>query len=235
MTRPSTIAIDGPASSGKTTLAVELARQLDYFYFDTGVMYRAVTLAALERGIDVHNVGEMEALARELEIGVLPPTISDGRSCTVLIEGRDVTWALRSRAVDERVSTPSKYPGVRDALTRKQREIGQQGRIVMVGRDIGTVVLPDADLKIYLVASVEARARRRWLEMQAKGRSDSYEDILRAMRTRDALDSGRDIAPLKPAPDAVVYDTTHVSIEDVLEHFMTLIAGMNGNENRREG
>jgi cytidylate kinase len=197
-------------------------------------MYRAVTLAALDRGIDVHDIGQMETLARELEIRVLPPTVADGRSCTVLIEGLDVTWALRSRDVDERVSIPSKYPGVREALTRKQREIAQQGRIVMVGRDIGTVVLPDADLKIYLVASVEARARRRWLEMQAKGRDDSYEDILAAMRKRDALDSGRNIAPLKPAPDAIVYDTTHVSIKDVLEHFMTLIAGLNGNEHGRE-
>lgn len=225
MSMPSTIAIDGPASSGKTTLASQLATQLDYFYLDTGVMYRAVTLAAIKHNIDVDNKDKVVQLAQTMHLDVIPPTTDDGRSCTVLIEGEDVTWKLRSAKVEKFVSIVSAYPGVRDAMTKKQREIGQRGRVVMAGRDIGTVVLPDADLKIYLTASVEARAKRRWEECQGSGRSDSYEAILAAMKQRDKLDAQRVIAPMKPADDAIIYDTTHLSAAEVLAHFVKLITG----------
>jgi cytidylate kinase len=223
MSKPSTIAIDGPAASGKTTLACKLAEHLGYLYFDTGVMYRAVTLAALEGGIDIRDEAAVVALAEGLVIDVTPPTVDDGRHSTVYLDGRDVTWELRSAEVDANVSIPSAYRGVRTAMTRQQRHIGARGRVVMVGRDIGTVVLPDADLKIYLVASAEARAHRRWKEYRANGRDDSYGDILAAMRERDKIDSGRAVAPLKAAEDAIVYDTTQLSAQAVFEHFVQLI------------
>jgi cytidylate kinase len=223
MSLPSTIAIDGPAASGKTTLARALARRLGYLYFDTGVMYRAVTLAALERGIDILDEAAVVALADKVEIDVKPPTADDGRPYTVYLDGKDVTWELRSAEVDANVSIPSAYAGVREALTRQQRRIGERGRVVMAGRDIGTVVLPGADLKIYLDASHEERARRRWRECQANGRDDAYEDILASMRKRDELDSQRAVAPLKPAEDAIVYDTTDVDAQGVMAHFLRLL------------
>jgi cytidylate kinase len=223
MSLPSTIAIDGPAASGKTTLARALARRLGYLYFDTGVMYRAVTLAALERGIDIHDEAAVVALAEKVEIDVKPPTVDDGRPYTVCLDGKDVTWELRSAEVDANVSIPSAYAGVREALTRQQRRIGERGQVVMAGRDIGTVVLPGADLKIYLDASHEERAHRRWRECQANGRDDAYKDILASMRKRDELDSQRAVAPLKAAEDAIVYDTTDVDAEGVMAYFLRLL------------
>jgi cytidylate kinase len=223
MSLPSTIAIDGPAASGKTTLARALARRLGYLYFDTGVMYRAVTLAALERGIDIHDEAAVVALAEKVEIDVKPPTVDDGRPYTVCLDGKDVTLELRSAEVDANVSIPSAYADVREALTRQQRRIGERGQVVMAGRDIGTVVLPGADLKIYLDASHEERAQRRWRECQANGRDDAYGDILASMRKRDELDSQRAVAPLKPAEDAIVYDTTDVDAEGVMAYFLRLL------------
>jgi cytidylate kinase len=216
MKQPLTIAIDGPSASGKSTLAHTLAEKLGYLYFDTGVMYRAVTLAALRRGMNLADEAAVVRLAETIDIDVVPPTVDDGCDCTVLVDSEDVTLQLRSTEVDAGVSIPSAYAGVRQAMTRQQRRIGERGRVVMAGRDIGTVVLPDADLKIYLDASAEARARRRWLEYQARGRSDSYEDILAAMRRRDEIDSQRAVAPLRAAEDALVLDTTQMGVEAVL-------------------
>ena len=223
--RPSTIAIDGPAASGKSTVAELLAHRLGYLYFDTGVMYRAVTWAALLRGIPIEDEPAVTLLAEQLRIDVTPPTADDGRQYTVLADGVDVTWAIRTPEVDANVSPVSAYPGVRRALVAQQRRVAAGGRVVMVGRDIGTVVLPDADFKRYLDASVEERARRRWREVRARGEEADYEGVLVSMRRRDKIDSNREVAPLCVAEDAVVVDTTDLSIEEVLAEVERLVEG----------
>jgi len=210
------IAIDGPAASGKSTIGELLARRLGYLYFDTGVMYRAVTWAALDRGIPIEDEAAVAALAGELRIDVTPPTADDGRQYTVLADGVDITWEIRTPAVNGNVSQVSAYPGVRREMVRQQRRVAECGSVVMVGRDIGTVVLPDADLKIYLDASVEERARRRWQEEMARGEESRYEAVLASMRRRDEIDSSREASPLRAAEDAVVLDTTDLSIEQVI-------------------
>ena len=220
--RAKMIAIDGPAASGKSTLAKNLASALGYLYFDTGVMYRAVTLAALKSDTPVEDESAVSAIANELDLDVLPPSSDDGRQCDVLMDGEDVTWEIRSPAVDENVSQVSMYPGVREAMTRRQREIGLRGSVVMVGRDIGTVVLPEAELKIYLDASVEARANRRYEESLGRGNSVNVDVILAGMRERDRLDSTRALAPLRPAEDAVIIDSTELSVHEVLEKVLKL-------------
>lgn len=235
MSRISTIAIDGTAGSGKTTLALRLAEQLGYLYFDTGLMYRAVTLSALRQGIDLADEQAVARLAEQIDIDVASPTEDDGRTCTVYLDGADVTWALREAEIDASVSIPSAYPGVRQAMTEQQRRIARRGQVVMVGRDIGTVVLPDADLKIYLDASVEARARRRWNDYQANGQHESYEEVLASMRARDELDSQRAVAPLRPADDAVVIDTTQTEADDVLRMALDLIASREGSAAAADG
>ncbi len=216
------IAIDGPAASGKSTLAENLASALDYLFFDTGVMYRAVTLAALKSDTPVKDEVAVTAIANELDLDVLSPSTDDGRQCDVLMDGEDVTWEIRSPAVDKNVSQVSMYPGVREAMTKRQREIGLRGAVVMVGRDIGTVVLPEAELKIYLEASVEARAKRRYEESLQRGNPVEYDVILEGMRERDRLDSTRTLAPLKPADDAIILDSTKLSIDEVLEKALAL-------------
>ena len=223
--KPSTIAIDGPAASGKSTVAELLAHRLGYLYFDTGVMYRAVTWAALLRGIPIEDEPAVTLLAEQLRIDVTPPTADDGRQYTVLADGVDVTWAIRTPEVDANVSPVSAYPGVRRALVAQQRRVAAGGRVVMVGRDIGTVVLPDADFKLYLDASVEERARRRWREVRARGEEADYEGVLVSMRRRDRVDSNREVAPLCVAEDAVVVDTTDLSIEEVLAEVERLVEG----------
>ncbi len=227
MSKPLTIAIDGPAASGKSTLARRLARALGYLYFDTGVLYRAVTWAALQRGLAPDDPAAMTHLARSLRIEVRPPSRDDGRSNDVWVEGQDVTWAVRAPEVDRWVSVVAAHPGVREALKAVQRRIGRQGRVVMVGRDIGTVIMPDADLKIYLDASVEERARRRYLEAQGRGETVSYARILEDLRARDRLDASRAVAPLRPAPDAVVLQSDGLTPEQVFERVMALVRQRN--------
>jgi cytidylate kinase len=219
----STIAIDGPAASGKSTVGELLARRLGYLYFDTGVMYRAVTWAVLDRGIPIKDEAAVVALAGKLHIDVSPPTADDGRQYTVLADGVDITWEIRTPAVNADVSPISAYPGVRREMVRQQRRVAQGGRVVMVGRDIGTVVLPDADLKVYLDASVEERARRRWEEERARGENSDYDAVLASMRRRDQIDSNREASPLRAAEDAVVLDTTALDIEGVMVEVMRLI------------
>jgi cytidylate kinase len=225
------IAIDGPAASGKSTVAERIAARMGYLYFDTGVMYRAATLAALRLKVQIEDEAKITALVSEIGIDVQPPTIRDGRAYSVFLNGEDVTWAIRSPEVDANVSQVSMYKGVREKLARRQREIGLRGNVVMVGRDIGTVVLPEADLKIYLDASVEERARRRYEERIERGQEADYQEILEAMRERDRLDSTRDLAPLKVAKDAIVIDTTMMSIDGVVEHILDLfLRGAEGGE-----
>lgn len=223
MSKPSTIAIDGSAASGKSTLGARLAQRLGYLYFDTGVMYRAVTWATLDRKIDPENVEAVSELAEKLLIEVKSIGPKDGRLYTVLADGQDITWQIRSPAVEAYVSLVSSYPRVRAALTAQQRRIAAAGSIVMVGRDIGTVVLPEADLKIFMHASAEERARRRYYEILAQGKSANFEEILEAMRERDKQDREKPISPMVPAPDAVIIETDNLSLEAVLVRLEQLI------------
>ena len=219
----SMIAIDGPAASGKSTVAMILAEKLGFLYFDTGVMYRAATLAALQHDVAITDEERVTELVNKIDIDVRPPSSDDGRQYDVLLEGEDVTWDLRTRDVEAHVSLVSSYGGVRSALTAKQREIGMRGRVVMVGRDIGTIVLPDADLKIYLDATVEERAQRRHAELVARGTERSYEAVLGEMKRRDEIDSTREIAPLTAADDAVRIDSTAMSIDEVVDNVLALM------------
>jgi len=172
---PSIIAIDGPAASGKSTLGYLLARRLGYVFFDTGVMYRAVSLAALEHGVSIDDPVSLTELAERVTIDVTEPTMDDGRFNTVLLDGRDATWDIRTPAVEAIVSPVSAVPGVRRALIEQQRRIGRRGRVIMIGRDIGTVVLPGADLKLFIDASLEVRARRRHAELLERGEHVTFE------------------------------------------------------------
>jgi len=221
---PKVIAIDGPAASGKTTVGTRLASELGYLCLDTGVMYRAVTLAALQAGIRICDEVNITNLAEHIQIDVKPASIEDGRAFDVLVDGKDVTWDIRLPEVNQYVSPVSAYAGVRAAMTLQQRRIGEQGNIVMLGRDIGTVVLPDADMKIYLDASVEERARRRYLEEINRGNQVTFKDILESLKRRDQIDSTRDIAPLKVADDAVVIDTENLCIEEVVHKIKEVLA-----------
>jgi cytidylate kinase len=230
MSSVSIVAIDGPAASGKSTLGRLLAQELGYLYFDTGAMYRAVTLAALNAGLDPHDEARVTELAHSVSIDVRPPSVQDDRMCDVLLEGEDVTWEIRSIEVEAQVSLVSAYPGVRAAMGRRQREIGLRGHVVMVGRDIGTVILPEADVKIYLVATVEERSRRRHEEERSRGIQSDYGDVLAAMRARDQLDSSREYAPLRPAPDAVMLDSTCLTVDQMLGRALEIVAE---NERKR--
>lgn len=217
MPLPSIIAIDGPAASGKSTLGFRLAEVLGYLYFDTGLMYRAVTWLALNRGIDVNDELAVTRLAEDVPIEVTAPSLEDGRACDVVVDGHDITWEIRKPEVDANVSVVSAYSGVRKALTAQQRRIGMRGRVVMVGRDIGTVVLPEADLKIYLDASPEERANRRHKEILERGGRANYAEVLGKVIDRDRIDSTRAIAPLKPAADAVILDSDALDADEVFE------------------
>ncbi len=217
------IAIDGTSASGKTTLARRLAAHLGYLNFDTGVMYRALTLASLRQGVPSNDAEGLASLARNITIDVTSPTVADGRPCTVLLDGEDVTWAIRSPEVDANVSPVSIHGGVRAALTEKQRRIGLRGGVVMAGRDIGTVVLPEADLKVFTNATLEERARRRMAELTLLGETVQPEDVKRSLAERDRIDSERRVAPLRAAHDAIVIDTTHLSADEVFEQVMRLV------------
>jgi cytidylate kinase len=247
MSLPSTITIDGPAASGKSTIGALLAQELGYVYFDTGVMYRAVTWAALQRGIPIEDEAAITELSEVLHIEVTRPTQEDGRQYTVYADGEDVTWDLRRPEVNQHVSPVSAYPGVRASLVAQQRRIALQGAIVMVGRDIGTVVLPEAACKIYLDAVVDERAWRRYAEVVRRRRGTAtvprtadaspspelardvhdseYAAILEALARRDRIDSSREVAPLRPAQDAIIVDTTDMTIAQVLDRVLDLVRG----------
>ena len=221
---PSIIAIDGPAASGKSTIGKRLADELGYLCFDTGVMYRAITWIALRGGIDVSDEFLITRLAEETFVDVRPASQPD-RACDVIVGVTDITWETRRPEVDANVSVVSAYAGVRRALSQQQRRIGQRGRVVMVGRDIGTVVLPEADLKIYLDASAEERARRRFDEIVARGGKAEYNEILSKVRERDRIDSTRAVAPLRPAEDAVILDSDKMNADEVFARVKELCNG----------
>ena len=228
--KPLVIAIDGPAASGKSTLAELIAAELGFFFFDTGVMYRAATLAALRTLGNVDDEDAVTSLTEECGIDVRPASGEDGRGMDVLLNGEDVTWQIRTPEVEQHVSKVSAYPGVRKALTDQQRQIGLRGNMVMAGRDIGTVVFPDARFKIYLDASAEERARRRYREVEIRGGKESYEKILNSIIRRDRIDSTRKHAPLKIAADALVINTDGKTVEEVLALSLEYITGLQKNQ-----
>lgn len=217
------IAIDGPAGAGKSTVAKKLAGLLGYDYIDTGAMYRAVALAALSAGIPGDDEEALTRLAESLTIEQV--WRQDGTTLKVFLNGRDVTREIRTPEVSRFVSVIAQVPGVRQQLTAKQRAMAASGRVVMEGRDIGTVVLPDAEKKFFLTASVEERARRRFLEITGQGYDATLEEQIREIAARDARDESRAVAPLMPAPDAVVIDTTGKSPDQVVAEMAALVRG----------
>lgn len=221
-TPPSIISLDGPAASGKSTVGRRLADALGYLFFDTGVMYRAVTWIALNHDMDLNDEAAITQMAESAEIDIRPPSQNDGRACDIVVNDKDITWDVRSGDVEASVSLVSAYAGVRTALSGQQRRIGLRGKVVMVGRDIGTVVLPEADLKVYMDASAEERARRRVKDITARGEQANYDEILKKMIERDRLDSTRAVAPLRPADDALVLDTDKLSEEEVFSKILEM-------------
>ncbi len=221
-TPPSIIALDGPAASGKSTVGLRLADALGYLFFDTGVMYRAVTWIALNHDMDLHDEAAISQMAETAEIDIRPPSQNDGRACDIVVADKDITWDVRSGDVEASVSLVAAYAGVRTALSGQQRRIGLRGKVVMVGRDIGTVVLPEADLKVYMDASAEERARRRVKDITSRGEPANYDEILKKMIERDRLDSTRAVAPLRPADDALVLDTDRLSEEEVFAKILEM-------------
>jgi CMP/dCMP kinase len=220
---PPAIAIDGPAASGKTTVGKMLAEALGYLLLDTGSMYRAATLAALMKGVDPTDEAAVAAIAHQLNLSIQAGSGErDGRLYTVLLDGHDVTWELRTPAVDANVSQVSAYAEVRRVLVQQQREIARRHPVVMVGRDIGTVVLPDAELKLYISASAEERAGRRYRERQSQGMASDYDDILADVIRRDQFDGSRLHSPMRPAADAILIDSTGRSPEAILEAILAL-------------
>ena len=219
-----TISIDGPAGAGKSTIGALVAERLGYLFLDTGAMYRAVALAALRRGVDPDDAERLGTLAREVKIAIGPPTVRDGRAYTVLLDGNDVTWTIRGADVDRVVSQVARVPAVRDTMVAQQRALAERGRVVMVGRDIGTVVLPHAGLKIFLTASAAERAKRREEELRARGQVRPRQELLNEILRRDRLDSERKVAPLRAAEDAVVVQTDGLSVGQALEKVLAIVA-----------
>ncbi|MBO9307282.1 MAG: (d)CMP kinase [Thermomicrobium sp.] len=217
------VAIDGPAGSGKSTVGAEVAKRLGALYFDTGVVYRVLALLALERGIAPDDADRLAQLAQNLSIRVGPPSVQDGRLYDVWLDGRDVTWAIRTPEIDRLASLVSAHPPVRRALLRLQRELARNGRVVIAGRDIGTVVMPEAPVKIWLHASLEERARRRQRDLARRGIVRSPEEIVAELADRDRRDATRAIAPMRPAEDAVIIDTDDRTIEEVVETVLAVV------------
>lgn len=237
--KPAIIAIDGPAASGKSTVGHRVAEVCDFLFFDTGVMYRAVTWAALSRDVDVHDEASVGALVETIVIEPRSPAANetDGRQITVLVDGEDVSWQIRLPQVDQNVSSVSAHPRVRRALSVQQRRIGlyygsgAAGKpgIVMVGRDIGTVVLPEAPLKVFMDASAEERARRRHRELLSRGKEEPFDQVLADIVRRDRIDSERAVSPLCAAADAVVIDTSRLTPEQVVENVIELARRVTGD------
>ena len=214
------IAIDGPSGAGKSTLAKRLAKELGYIYVDTGAMYRSIGLYALRRGVDPKNADAVQALLPGIELGI---QLQDGAQ-HVYLNGEDVSTDIRAEAVGMAASAVSAHPAVRAFLLDTQRNLAKGQNILMDGRDIGTVVLPDATVKIFLTASPEARATRRWKEYQAKGIDTPYEEVLADVKQRDYQDTHRAAAPLKQAEDAVLLDTSALDFEQSLDAMKQIIA-----------
>lgn len=214
------VAIDGPASAGKSTVAKKVAKRFGYVYCDTGAMYRAVTWAALDRHVPIDDQAAVAKLAQEIKISFQPAEPEQ----LVFVDGQDVTMAIRQNEINQNVSAVAAIPAVREEMTALQRRIADAGGIVMDGRDIGTTVLPHAQVKVFLVASAYERARRRFVENQAKGiATTTLEELQAAIERRDKLDSEREVSPLTQAADAVRLDSTHLTIDQVVDEISALI------------
>lgn len=209
------IAIDGPAGAGKSTVAKKLAKLLNYTYIDTGAMYRAITYKAIQEKVNLIEENKIADIAQSADI------ILEGEK--IFLDGKDISEEIRKPGVSEKVSLVSKIPKVREILVQKQRKIAEGKNVVMDGRDIGTVVLPDAQFKFFLTASLEERAKRRYRELKTKNVNVSYYEVLKEIENRDTIDSQRDTSPLKIAEDSIVIDTTYLSEEEVVEKLYNII------------
>ncbi len=212
------IAIDGPAAAGKSTVAKIVAKKLNYIYVDTGAMYRGITFQALQQGVDLQDESKLINLLKNTEI-LLKPSENGQR---VFVNGRDVSAEIRNSEVTNQVSIVAKHRLIREEMVRRQKSLAAEGGVVMDGRDIGTHVMPTAEVKIFLLASVEERAQRRHTENIEKGYPSDLDTLKKEIAARDKLDSEREVAPLKKADDAIVMDTTSKSIDEVVELIMEL-------------
>lgn len=224
MSLPSVIAVDGPAGSGKSTVSYRLAQRLGYMFIDTGVFYRAMTLLALRLAIPLTDAEALGYMTHDAEVDIRPEADAD-RQYSVWIDGEDVSDLLRSAEVEKYVSTVAAVPAVRRELMHVQRRAANKGKIIMAGRDIGTVVLPDADIKFYIDATIEERARRRYNQKTASGENVSIADIEANLRQRDDIDTHRAVSPLRQAEDAVYILTDSMGIEAVVDAMMDHIQG----------
>lgn len=218
-TKKITIAIDGPAGAGKSSISKVVANELGYLYIDTGAMYRGVTWAVLDSHVNVNNQKDVESLLPSLDL-TLEPTAN---ACKVFVKGQDVTDLIRQQQINENVSTIASYKGVREYLVERQQAMAAVGGVILDGRDIGSVVLPKAELKIYLTASVDARAKRRWLEVQGTSNEQSLEDIKKNVESRDEMDKNRDESPLVCVEDAIVVDSSNMTFDETVEHILHLV------------
>ena len=213
------VAVDGPAGAGKSSISKIVAKKLGYLYIDTGAMYRSVTWAVLHNHIDVNNQKAVEALLPELDLTM---EASDD-SCKVFIAGQDVTDFIRTPQVNNALSIVASYKGVRQYLVERQRLMAEAGGVILDGRDIGSVVLPNAELKIYLTASVEARAMRRYLEVKGTVNEQTLEDIKDSVMQRDDMDKNRKESPLIQVEDAVLVDSSEMTFDETVEHILHLV------------
>lgn len=218
-TKKIAIAIDGPAGAGKSSISKVVANELGYLYIDTGAMYRGVTWAVLDSHVNVNNQKDVESLLSSLDL-TLEPTAN---ACKVFVKGQDVTDLIRQQQINENVSTIASYKGVREYLVERQQAMAAVGGVILDGRDIGSVVLPKAELKIYLTASVDARAKRRWLEVQGTSNEQSLEDIKKNVESRDEMDKNRDESPLVCVEDAIVVDSSNMTFDETVEHILHLV------------
>ena len=218
-TKKIAIAIDGPAGAGKSSISKVVANELGYLYIDTGAMYRGVTWAVLDSHVNVNNQKDVESLLPSLDL-TLEPTAN---ACKVFVKGQDVTDLIRQQQINENVSTIASYKGVREYLVERQQAMAAVGGVILDGRDIGSVVLPKAELKIYLTASVDARAKRRWLEVQGTSNEQSLEDIKKNVESRDEMDKNRDECPLVCVEDAIVVDSSNMTFDETVEHILHLV------------
>lgn len=214
-----TIALDGPVGAGKSSVADAVAARLGILHLDTGAMYRACGLTAINKGIDLQDEAAVTALCQTIDMAV---KYENGGQRT-LVEGVDLTGSIRTPEVSMAASCVGRYPGVREAMVALQQKLAAQQDMLLDGRDIGTVVLPNATVKIYLTASAEERARRRYLEMQQKGAADTYEQVLADLKQRDQQDMNRAVSPLRQAEDAVLVDTTNINFEQSVEKILEVV------------
>ena len=214
------IAIDGPGGAGKSTLAKAVAKKLNILHVDTGAIYRTIGYAAFSRGLDAKDESQIAPLLKEIQIDM---AFDENSGQKMLLDGKDVSTEIRLPEISMYASNVSALPCVRAYLLEMQRGIARKRSVIMDGRDIGTVVLPDADVKIFLSASPEVRARRRWLELQEKGAPDTYEAVLADLIARDERDSNRAIAPLRPADDAVLFDTSGMTLQESIDAILKII------------